>query len=90
MLPRLYRSLMNDFYNDLNVNGWLSYPIGLYDADVSIKTHLIEGKEFYTLEISIPGVNKDEIKAEYKDGILSVTLPKKKKTKSESKQIDIK
>ena len=63
------------------LNNWLNDEfIGIPSIDHSIKTlppvNLIESKESYTIELSVPGFNKDDFKIELDNFNLSVSLEK--------------
>ena len=62
-------------------NNWLNDEfIGLPTIEHSLKTlppvNLIESKESYTIELSVPGFNKDDFKIELDNFNLSVSLEK--------------
>ena len=62
-------------------NNWLNDEfIGLPSIEHSLKTlppvNLIESKESYTIELSVPGFNKDDFKIELDNFNLSVSLEK--------------
>lgn len=44
----------------------------------------------FTRSFNLTGIDEDAIGAEYKDGVLSVTLPKKEKTTVEGRRLEIK
>ena len=61
------------------LNNWLNDEfIGIPSIDHSIKTlppvNLIESKESYTIELSVPGFDKDDFKIELDNFNLSVSL----------------
>jgi HSP20 family protein len=63
------------------LNNWLNDEfIGIPSIDHSMKTlppvNLIESKESYTIELSVPGFNKDDFKIELDNFNLSVSLEK--------------
>ena len=63
------------------LNNWLNDEfIGLPTIEHSLKTlppvNLIESKESYTIELSVPGFNKDDFKIELYNFNLSVSLEK--------------
>lgn len=63
------------------INNWLNDEfIGLPSIDHSLKTlppvNLIESKESYVIELSVPGFNKDDFKIELDNFNLSVSLEK--------------
>jgi HSP20 family protein len=63
------------------LNNWLNEElIGLPSIEHSLKTlppvNLIESKESYTIELSVPGFNKDDFKIELDNFNLSVSLEK--------------
>jgi len=63
------------------LNNWLNDEfIGLPTIEHSLKTlppvNLIESKESYTIELSVPGFNKDDFKIELDNFNLSVSLEK--------------
>ena len=63
------------------LNNWLNDEfIGLPTIEHSLKTlppvNLIESKESYTVELSVPGFNKDDFKIELDNFNLSVSLEK--------------
>jgi HSP20 family protein len=63
------------------LNNWLNDEfIGLPSIEHSLKTlppvNLIESKESYTIELSVPGFNKDDFKIELDNFNLSVSLEK--------------
>ena len=43
----------------------------------------------YSREFDLSGVNADEIKAKYENGVLKLTLPKKQQTLPEAKRLEI-
>ena len=43
----------------------------------------------YSREFDLSGVNADEIKAKYENGVLKLTLPKKQQTLPETKRLEI-
>lgn len=44
----------------------------------------------FTRSFNLTGIDEDSISAEYKDGVLSVTMPKKEKTEIEGRRLEIK
>tara|TARA_B110000037_G_C16789873_1_gene370974 strand:- start:161 stop:589 length:429 start_codon:yes stop_codon:yes gene_type:complete len=61
------------------LNNWLNDEfIGIPSIDHSVKTlppvNLIESKESYTIELSVPGFDKDDFKIELDNFNLSVSL----------------
>lgn len=44
----------------------------------------------YCRSFHVPGIKRDQISAEYKDGVLTVTLPKENAAIEETKQIEVK
>ncbi len=43
----------------------------------------------YTRQFDVSGINTDEIKGKYEDGVLKLTLPKKEQTLPETKHLEI-
>ncbi|MCQ2508022.1 MAG: Hsp20/alpha crystallin family protein [Dorea sp.] len=69
LMPSMFRNtLFDNFFNDMSRFTDLdSYSTGLMKTDVK------EHDEAYELDIELPGYSKDDVKAELKDGYLTIS-----------------
>ena len=80
---RGFNNLFDDMFND-------PFFTRSYDRSSSqiMKTDIHEKEGNYLVEMELPGYNKADIKADLKDGYLTITLtrmrPKKKRTAKET------
>ncbi|PVD50607.1 heat-shock protein Hsp20 [Terrimonas sp.] len=71
----LFDELLNDwsgFGNDGSISKWSSAPVNIHET-----------KDAYHLELSAPGLKKEDIKLNVEDGLLSISYEKKESTTSE-------
>jgi len=62
----------NKFAEDLNFNSFFDYPY--YKGVNNIgKVNIIDNDKDYTIDVSVPGFTKDELKVDLNDGILTVS-----------------
>ena len=78
MVPTLFRNNFFDGFDDLFDFAYPSVDRKLYGnrADRMMKTDVREKEGGYELLIDLPGFKKDEIRAELKDGYLTVSAQK--------------
>ena len=88
LMPSLFReNLFDDFFDDF------ARPVGrlmnFNSPQVSVmKTDVKETKDAYELHIDLPGYKKEEVKAQLKDGYMTITAEKNssKEEKDEEKK----
>ncbi len=71
-------SMVEDFFNDSFVPTFLA-PVSPMRADVK------ETENEYIVDVEIPGVNKEDIKLELRDDVLSICVEKDEELKEERK-----
>ena len=76
MMPRIFgENLFDDFMNDFTFPKFPDVEKELYGKHAKnlMKTDVKDAGDHYELEMEMPGVEKENIKAELKDGYLTVT-----------------
>jgi HSP20 family protein len=73
-----FDSVVDDFFNTIP-GLWNEGYSGINLAPVNI----YETSEGYQLEVSVPGINKEDIKVNVEKGLLTISYDKKEETKSE-------
>ncbi|MFT3751212.1 MAG: Hsp20/alpha crystallin family protein [Agriterribacter sp.] len=71
----LFDEILNDwsgFGNDGSTGKWSSAPVNIHET-----------KDAYHLELSAPGLKKEDIKLNVEDGLLTISYEKKESTTSE-------
>ena len=72
--------MANDMMNRRNdmmdaMNDWFGFPRNFFDdseIENIMQSDVAETDKDYVVKIDMPGMNKDDIKLNYKDGVLSV------------------
>ena len=77
LMPRIFRDDVFDDFFDFNTPAFTNS--GLMNTDIK------ETEKGYELAISLPGVKKEDIKAEVKDGYLMITASANTKTDEKDK-----
>ncbi|MBQ3933117.1 MAG: Hsp20/alpha crystallin family protein [Lachnospiraceae bacterium] len=74
-MPSIFGDTFNDDFFNMPKDFYYKSPstTGLMQTDIT------ENDEAYTVSMNLPGVNKEDIKAELKDGYLTVTATTSKK-----------
>ena len=75
-----FNSIFDDWFSDFpaltgkdsNFGSWSNAPVNIY-----------ENKDGYALELSAPGLNKEDIKLNVENGLLTISYEKKDESKSE-------
>ncbi|MFC2187450.1 Hsp20/alpha crystallin family protein [Fulvivirgaceae bacterium LMO-SS25] len=85
---RAFPSLVNEFFNTDRFFGpsMLDFDGNLLDFDSSLvipEANIIENGKDYKIELAVPGLNRDDLKVEVHDGILSVSAEKEEEKKEE-------
>ncbi|MFZ5989685.1 MAG: Hsp20/alpha crystallin family protein [Bacillota bacterium] len=70
------RSIFEDFFNDSFLPGFLS-------AGSAIRADIRENDKEYVVDAEIPGVNKEDIKLELRDGVLTILVDHDEEVKEE-------
>ncbi|MQB96026.1 hypothetical protein DN440_09845 [Lactobacillus reuteri] len=81
----------NLFDSLMNMRNWMNddFFSNLTPVADHMKTDVTEDDKNYTVKIDMPGFDKKDIKAQYKNGVLTITLPKKDETDDDENHIDI-
>lgn len=75
-IDRMFDSMMKNFYESM------SWPIG--DSSIGgIRVDVKEDKDNYKLEAELPGVNKEDIRLELRDDIMTLSVEKNEQIKEE-------
>ena len=77
--------MANDMMNRRNdmmdaMNDWFGFPRNFFDdseIENIMQSDVAETDKDYVVKIDMPGMNKDDIKLNYKDGVLSVAGTRK-------------
>ena len=90
LVPSIFgESLLDDFVNDFAFP--YTSPKKVYGKEAAplMRTDVKETKTGYELEIELPGVKKEDVKAELKDGYMTITASteSKKEEKQDGKYI---
>ncbi len=75
-IDKMFDSMMKDFYESV------SWPLSA-NSEGGIRVDVKEDKENYKLEAELPGVNKEDIKLELKDDIITLSVEKNEEIKEE-------
>ena len=67
MMPGIFG---NDLFDD-----WMDYPFGKNHTNM-MRTDVKEKENTYEVEMDLPGYKKEDIKAELKDGYMTITAKK--------------
>ncbi|HRH65658.1 MAG TPA: Hsp20/alpha crystallin family protein [Bacteroidia bacterium] len=67
-----YRSLLSDFFDTENL-GFDS----MMRKDWMPPVNVIDNEKFYQIEVSVPGLKKDDFKVKIEDGVLTISSEKK-------------
>ena len=66
LMPSIFNdNLFDDFFN-------FNYPTFRYDTTELMKTDIKDTENGYEITMSLPGVKKEDVKAELKDGYLTI------------------
>ena len=90
LVPSIFgESLLDDFVNDFAFPYAPAKKVYGKEAASLMRTDVKETKTGYELEIELPGVKKEDVKAELKDGYLTITAStdSKKEEKQDGKYI---
>lgn len=78
-VKKSYSSIFDDFFNDWtgvgsdsNINKWSQAPVNIHET-----------KDAYHLELSAPGLKKEDIKINVENGLLTISYEKDESTTSE-------
>ncbi|PWU04782.1 MAG: heat-shock protein Hsp20 [Bacteroidetes bacterium] len=74
-----FNSIFDDWFSEFPALTGKDSNAGFSNVPVNI----YENKDGYTLELSAPGLNKDDIKLNVENGLLTISYEKKEETKSE-------
>ena len=66
LMPSIFNDNLFDDFFDFN------YPTFRYDTTVLMKTDIKETDNGYEVTMNLPGVKKEDVKAELKDGYLTI------------------
>lgn len=72
-------SMVDDFFNDSLIPTFLT-PVNPMRADIK------ETENEYIVDVEVPGVNKEDIKLELKDDVLSICVEKNEEIEEEGKE----
>ena len=89
LVPSIFgESLLDDFVNDFAFPYAPAKKVYGKEAASLMRTDVKETKTGYELEIELPGVKKEDVKAELKDGYLTITAStdSKKEEKQDGKE----
>ena len=90
LVPSIFgESLLDDFVNDFAFPYAPAKKVYGKEAAPLMRTDVKETKTGYELEIELPGVKKEDVKAELKDGYMTITAStdSKKEEKQDGKYI---
>ena len=86
LVPSIFgESLLDDFVNDFAFPYAPAKKVYGKEAASLMRTDVKETKTGYELEIELPGVKKEDVKAELKDGYLTISAEKGLDKDEESK-----
>lgn len=74
-LPRTFDSVFNDLFT--------GFAGGLTEGFSSVPVNVHETKDAYHIELSAPGLNKEDFTVKVEDGLLNIGYEKKEEKKSE-------
>ena len=77
--------LMPSIFNDDVFDDFFDFNAPAYSGSELMNTDIKETEKGYELAISLPGVKKEDIKAEVKDGYLMITATANSKTDEKDK-----
>ncbi len=77
-------NLFDDFFDDFS-SGIRRLPTHTAPQAGLMKTDIKENEKGYELHIDLPGYNKEDVKAELKDGYLTITATSKNENDEEKK-----
>ena len=87
LVPSIFgESLLDDFVNDFAFPYAPAKKVYGKEAASLMRTDVKETKTGYELEIELPGVKKEDVKAELKDGYLTISAEKSLEKGKENKQ----
>ena len=89
MMPSIFgENLFDDFMNDFSFPTFPNVDKELYGKHAKnlMKTDVKDAGDHYELEMEMPGVEKENIKAELKDGYLTVTAQQNTNKDEKDKQ----
>ena len=87
LVPSIFgESLLDDFVNDFAFPYAPAKKVYGKEAASLMRTDVKETKTGYELEIELPGVKKEDVKAELKDGYLTISAEKSLEKDKENKQ----
>lgn len=82
----LTNNLFDDFFDDLGMFERRLPAVAAPQAGV-MKTDIVENKDAYELHVDLPGFKKEDVKAELKDGYLTISaVAKYEKNEDEGKK----
>lgn len=73
-LPRTFDAVFNDLFSGL--------PGGITEGYNSVPVNVHESKDAYHLEVSAPGLNKEDFNVNLDNGLLTISYEKKEEAKS--------
>ena len=73
--------LFDDFFNDSFWSG--SQPAQTKKDTGLMRTDILDGGSCYLVDIELPGYSRDEVKAELKDGYLTIAAIRQKKVETQ-------
>ena len=76
LMPSIFHDVFDDFFD---------FSAPAYSGSELMNTDIKETEKGYELAISLPGVKKEDIKAEVKDGYLMITAAANSKTDEKDK-----
>lgn len=82
-----FPSLADDFFNDRFFGSGMLSPFSSFSGAMSEvpSANIRETKDSYIVELSAPGLKKDDFKIELEDGVLTVSCEKEEEKKEEEK-----
>jgi HSP20 family protein len=84
---RLFPSLRNDFRaNRFFMPDLFDFDDDLFNTDMTIPpANIIENQNNYRLDLSVPGMKKDDFKVDIEDGILTISSEKEEENNQDDK-----
>lgn len=73
LAPRIYNDFVSNFFNGFGDVFKMPSEISKEERDYGISTDVQEFEDHYQLDMELPGYAKDDIKAEFKDGYLTIS-----------------
>jgi HSP20 family protein len=70
--------LMPSIFGENLLDDWMRFPFGGYSENSLMKTDIRESDGSYEMDIDMPGFQKEDIKAELKEGYLTISASTKK------------